>query len=579
MEYKNYCNYDLKPMTKINDSKNLVIKGYKNIFTKIAANLASHNNILICDFYPGVNEVEVLTKLKKLNPKLIINTNDLLYNFDTLDDIFRDNLSVDRVFGFLSNKNIEDCFNPKLVEEAIDKIDLIKGLGLVVVVGVGAYCIYKEGLFLYFNMARWEIQLRYQNGASNWLANNPQDPQLSKYKRGYFIEWRLADRHKLRNFEKFDYLIDTNIKDTPKMIIGKDFTNALKQVAKKPFRMQPYFASGVWGGQWMKNKFNLDPKEVNYAWSFDGIPEENSINLQFGDDYIEVPTIDVVLYSPHELLGEKVHARFGREYPIRFDLLDTVGGGNLSLQVHPLTEYIQEKFGIHYTQDESYYILDAKEGAHVYLGLKKDIDSEEMKEHLLNAEKGLESFDARNYVNTIPVKKHDHILIPAGTIHCSGANTMVLEISATPYIFTFKLWDWDRLGLDGIPRPIHLKHGFQNIQWNRDTKWVKDNLIHQEKIIEETDSTKIERTGLHQREFIETIRITTKEDCTVEMHDSVQSVNLVEGKAVLIMSPNNKFEPFEVHYAETFIIPSSVGSYIVKPLDKKVCLITAQVRG
>lgn len=50
---------------------------------------------------------------------------------------------------------------------------------------------------------------------------------------------------------------------------------------------------------------------------------------------------------------------------------------------------------------------------------------------------------------------------------------MVLEISATPYIFTFKLWDWQRLGLDGLPRPINIEHGKHVIQWDRTTKWVK----------------------------------------------------------------------------------------------------------
>ena len=71
-----------------------------------------------------------------------------------------------------------------------------------------------------------------------------------------------------------------------------------------------------------------------------------------------------------------------------------------------------------------------------------------------------------------PARKHDHFLIPAGTIHCSGRDGVVLEISATPYIFTFKLWDWGRTGLDGRPRPIHLDHGLQNIDWSRRTRWV-----------------------------------------------------------------------------------------------------------
>jgi hypothetical protein len=69
-----------------------------------------------------------------------------------------------------------------------------------------------------------------------------------------------------------------------------------------------------------------------------------------------------VFRHPRELLGGAVHARFGAEFPIRFDLLGTMGGGSLPLQVHPLTEYIQDRFGMHYTQDESYYLLDAAEG-------------------------------------------------------------------------------------------------------------------------------------------------------------------------------------------------------------------------
>ena len=69
------------------------------------------------------------------------------------------------------------------------------------------------------------------------------------------------------------------------------------------------------------------------------------------------------------------------------------------------------------------------------------------------------SFNAEKYVNKFHAKKHDHFLIPAGTIPCSSKNCMILEISVTPYIFTFKLWNWDRLVLDGLPRPIHIEDG------------------------------------------------------------------------------------------------------------------------
>src|SRR5207245_10619893 len=139
-------------------------------------------------------------------------------------------------------------------------------------------------------------------------------------------------------------------------------------------------------------------------------------------------------------------------------------------------------------QDESYYILDAGDDACVYLGLKENISPKEMIRDLNRAQDEGVFFDAEKYVEKWPVKKHDHLLIPAGTVHCSGANSMVLEISATPYIFTFKLWDWGRPGLDGRPRPIHLAHGTANIQWDGATEWVRKNLLNRiEKVGEGRD--------------------------------------------------------------------------------------------
>ena len=144
-------------------------------------------------------------------------------------------------------------------------------------------------------------------------------------------------------------------------------------------------------------------------------------------------------------------------------------------------------------------------------------------------------------------------------------NTMVLEISATPYIFTFKLWDWGRLGMDGLPRPIHLDHGMKNIQWNRDTKWVYDNIVGQQKTLEKTENCEVERTGLHSREFIDTIRYTLSGPHTVSMDDTVHVMNLVEGRSARIESMDGSFAPFTVHYAETAIVPAAVGTYRIVP--------------
>jgi hypothetical protein len=402
------------------------------------------------------------------------------------------------------------------------------------------------------------------------------------YKRAYFVDWRVADRLKRKLMPHWDFLLDTNAKDHPKMASGAAVRAALQQTAQQPFRVVPFFDPGPWGGQWMKEVCDLDRSAINYAWCFDCVPEENSLLLDFGPVTIEIPSINVVFAQPHRLLGEQVYARFGAEFPIRFDFLDTMDGGNLSLQVHPLTEYIREHFGMFYTQDESYYMLDVKEDACVYLGLKENIEPEMMIAELEAAQQGA-TFDADKHVERWTVKKHDHVLIPAGTVHCSGKNSMVLEISATPYIFTFKLWDWGRLGMDGLPRPINIGHGKDNIVWDRTTEWVRKNILNRVETIAEGDGWREERTGLHETEFIETRRHWFTGTVQHDTGGNLNVLNLVEGREAIVESPTGAFAPFVVHYAETFIVPASVGAYSIRPYGEsegKECgTIKAYVRG
>ncbi len=561
--YAKYGNYDRFPKTVIKGQENQAWEGWESILSEIVAKIKVRT-VLVVDCYPGAEQQDFLPYLKGLKPSLIINACDCTIDKAAYQQMLKPFLTEDRVFGVMCHLNLSDCFDTKKLFAAQEKIRV--GDGLILVYGVGASLISKGDITIYCDMARWEIQNRYKKGASNFNSENSKAPFLSKYKQGYFIEWRMADKHKVSLWKDMDYLLDTNDPKAPKLLTAKGFFAGLMQLTAQPFRLVPYFDPGVWGGQWMQQVCGLPPAE-NYAWCFDGVPEENSLLLQYGEVVVEVPAMDLTLYQPQRLLGERVHGRFGAEFPIRFDFLDTMGGQNLSLQVHPLTEYIQNTFGMHYTQDESYYILDAdpEEETFVYLGVKTGTHPEEMLAELEAAQTGGGSFPADKYINKISVKKHDHILIPAGTIHCSGANTMVLEISATPYIFTFKLWDWDRLGLDGLPRPIHIEHGKEVIQWERNSEWVMEQLVNKFEVLEETETYTAVKTGLHCREFIDTVRHTSKESVLHHTNGSVNMLNLVEGGEAIVESPDNAFAPFVVHYGETFIVPEAVGSYTIRP--------------
>jgi mannose-6-phosphate isomerase class I len=575
--------YDKHPVIRVSESSKDCQVGWDSITKCIQAKISPGPYVICVECYPGCFEEEIEDQLARaLRPSLIVSARDCYLPDYKIREICEHDLGDDPVFAYMNHFTVSDFLDERRVEESQAKLRAAQGV--VVVLGTGASLIAEKwDLLVYCDLARWEIQQRQRAGkiSNLGLSNSNERPAL-KYKRGYFVDWRAADRVKKSLLNKIDLLLDTNKQDRPKLISGSDFRRGLADAAARPFRVVPFFDPGPWGGQWMKEVCDLPRNVENYAWCFDCVPEENSMLLGFGDERVEIPAIDLVFQHPRALLGDAVHARFGTEFPIRFDFLDTMDGGNLSFQVHPLTEFIQDKFGMPYTQDESYYMLDAKEDGCVYLGVKEGIDRQQMITELREAQFEGGNFDADEYVNQFPAKKHDHFLIPAGTPHCSGKNSMVLEISATPYIFTFKMWDWGRVGLDGLPRPIHLEHGLHNIQWDRTTDWVKGNLINAVEEIAQGDGWCEERTGLHEREFIETRRHWFSKSVPHNTGGGVNVLNLCEGEEAIVESPTGAFPPMVVHYAETFIIPASVGEYTITPhgpsMGKRCATIKAFVR-
>jgi len=566
-----------KPVVQVKNVKNCCFKDWNNIIGEIKNKIAKINNkkkVIVIECYQGINFNEISNSfINKLSADFIFKASDAYLSVDEIKNKTFADVTDDRIFGFMTRLNIEDYFDKKKLSDVNNKINSISE-GLIIIYGTGASLLAKNyDLLVYADMARWEIQLRMRkNMVSNIGLNNENDSSERKYKIGYFVDWRVCDRLKKKLMKNWDYVLDTNAENQPKLVKGQAILEGLKQAAHKPISLVPYFDQGPWGGQWMKDVCDLDKSKPNFAWCINCIPEENSMILGFDDINVEIPSINLVFNKPTELLGEAVYSRFGDEFPIRFDFLDTFDGGNLSMQVHPLTEYIQENFGLNYTQDESYYILDAKEDASVYLGLKENIDAENMISELRTSAKEGSKFNDKKFVNNWPAKKHDHFLIPAGTVHCSGKNSLVLEISSTPYIFTFKLWDWGRLGLDGKPRPINIERGKDVIKWDRTTSWTKKNLINQIQLIGQGDGWKEEKTGLYKSEFIETRRHWFTKKVLHNTNQGVNVLNLIEGREAIVESPSNAFEPFVVHYAETFIVPAAVGEYTIKPYgESKGC--------
>ena len=196
------------------------------------------------------------------------------------------------------------------------------------------------------------------------------------------------------------------------------------------------------------------------------------------------------------------------------------------------------------------------------------------------AECGGRPFAAERFVNRWPAQKHDHFLIPAGAVHCSGRNSMVLEISATPYIFTFKSWDWGRPGLDGRPRPIHLEHGLPTFNGTGIRSGCRQPDQPHSEVARRSrvgwKSARASTKGVH-RDTAPLVR-GPRAARDARQLACAESCGRSRGGG---RKPGGAFEHFVVHYAETLIVPAAVGKYVVRPFSDGVsrcATIRASVR-
>lgn len=560
-------NYNKFPTTGIEGYDRQAFAGYGEIAEQIKAKFAAGKRVVTVDCNTAVDIPGLERKLCGVIPfDRVIHSADIFESNEEIERKLAHHVTDDRVYGVLYHGTWEDFIDKAKLEAAQKQV--CQTAGTVLVIGTGASYITPGDALLFADMTIWETQMRYRKQRlCNFGTHNPDEDFIRKYKRGFFIDWRLNNRNAQRLFDSFTYYLDTVDTQSPTMLTREAFNGGIAQVVSQPFRTMPFFDEGLWGGKWLREVCDVhDDTLQNIAWGYNLLFQENEVNLTFGNTKVNVSGYTLSLKAPKELIGEKGFARFGAEYPIRYDFLDTMDGGNLSLQVHPNQQYMQERFGMAYTQDESYYYLDCVEGdCHIYLGTKDGVERDEMIHALQAAQNGQQGFDDAKYINKIPVKKHQHYHIPAGTVHASGRNGMVLEISTSPCIFTFKLWDWGRVGMDGLPRPIHIEHGSQNIAWERTTDWVMQECAYPPIPLRGGDCYREEKIGLQQYQPIETHRVWFSGKYYEATGGETQALNLVEGREAIIESPTNAFKPYVIHFAESIVIPAGVSEYTVRP--------------
>lgn len=549
-----------------------------NGFDTLAASMCDLP-ICLLDGYIGVDWKEVVHKLElafeKLNKKVcFVSVADGMLSTAKIEAMVNPFLGGDDpLFGSKTTLSLADFFDGEKLTEIIPEPDE----SLVVVYGCGAALCRTTAPIIYLDLPKNVIQQRMRAGLVRNIGSDLKQDNKQMYKRFYFVDWVVLNKHKKDILPRIMIMVDQQTGESITWMYGDVLRRTLNAMSQSYFRVRPWFESGVWGGQWLKKHLaDLDQTATNYAWSFEMIVPENGIVLADGENKLEVSFDQLMFLEGEQVLG-KAFKRFGDEFPIRFDFLDTYDGGNLSIQCHPSATYIKEHFGENFTQDETYYIVDCEQDAVVYLGFQEDIDPAGFKRDLEESFEQNRTISIEQYVQKFQAEKHGLYLIPNGTVHASGKNNLVLEISATPYIFTFKMYDWLRPDLDGNPRPLNIDRAFDNLDFSRKGKVVPDTLIAQPatNVIDEQSCVVHLPTHpehfyeIHRYEFDDCVNILTKGQCHILM--------LVEGETIELSTADGSQQLF--HFVETFAVPAAANSYTLRNTgNSKAKVIVAFVK-
>jgi mannose-6-phosphate isomerase class I len=551
--------YDIYPSFRLEEDQ--VLSGFESL----AEGVKDHKTVVI-DSYAGIFTELFREKLdKELRERGLETSWNFTSDFLKPAAIIEEMISPfmggdDPLFGTRTSLTIEDFFDL----QRFRNISPDKDADINFLIGPGAALAGWKGFLVYIDLPKNELQFRSRAGTvTNLGASAPADPGYM-YKRFYFVDWVVLNRHKRNILPAADLIIDGQRPEEPAWIKGNDLRAALSGMSKSVFRVRPWFEPGVWGGTWIKDHIEgLNKNVPNYAWSFELIVPENGILLESSGKLLEVSFDSLMFHEAKAVLGD-CHERFGTEFPIRFDFLDTFDGGNLSIQCHPGPGYTRKNFGEEFTQEETYYILDTKENAVVYLGFRDDIDPSEFRRELERSFRESTPVEIEKYVQKHRASRHDLFLIPYGTIHGSGANNLVLEISSTPYIFTFKMYDWLRPGLNGKPRALNIQRGMENLFFDRKGRYVREKLISKPLLIDSGRGWRLYHLPTHETHLYDVHRFHFTGEIEVRTENKFHVMSLVDGEAVMVEMANGYRAQFS--FAETFVIPASAGSYRLKNL-------------
>ncbi len=565
--------------------KDSITLGTLPVAKKIVAAIDAGAQAVGIDGYPGA-QFDVLVRLIEQQEErhiLVIPSKDLLKPYDVLQGMLAPYLPEDRtldpvlLYGVRYEggySGLQDADRVKIVKKMIASTKAAGGL--VLVYGCGALSEEMRDAFdlrVWMDLVPKHAVLNFKYGKATNLCEPYPLSYSATLRRCYYIDFECAMdcRWALIRENKIDLYVNANYPDNMQMMPFSSLKVMFNELNRRPFRCRPVYLEGVWGGSYVHKLRNLPKEMTRAAWIFDMIPLEVSLVADMDGVQFETPFFTFVQTQGKKLLGERAYNQFGGYFPIRFNYDDTYhSSGNMSIQCHPDENYVVTNHRELGRQDESYYVVAAGQGACTYLGFKEKDSCKEFFELADRAQHTGELIDYKKYINAVKSFPGTQVMIPAGTVHASGRNQVVLEIgSLTVGSYTYKLYDYQRLDSNtGKPRPIHLEMGRRVIHSERTADYVAENLVNHGYTVREGDGWREFVVGEHDLLYFSLRNESIEKTIDDDTQDDFHVLALVDGDKARVESIEHPELAYELDYMDIVVVPATLGRYRIVNLSK-----------
>lgn len=436
---------------------------------------------------------------------------------------------------------------------------------------------------VFFDLTPMKSMLRIRRGEYSNLGKERPGIINRTIRRCYYCDFECAvrNRHELWENNVPDWYVLDNDPQNLQLMPFRTFSDICAQLVKYPFRAKPCYLEGVWGGSYMKKLRNLPDEMRNAAWVFDFIPMEVSVVVEAGDEKLDINYCSFVHKEGVNLMGEDCVKKFEGYFPIRFNWDDSYHStGNMSIQCHSGGEYNVKNYNEFGRQDESYYVVVTGHDAKTFIGFRDDADIPQFFRDIEAADTEHRPCDYMKYVSYEESKPGLQVMLPAGTIHSSGRNQVILEIgSLTIGSYTYKMYDYLRLDFDGKQRPIHTRLGEENVRQDRRYSVIHDSespeyIVQKPRLAASGEGWEEYILGENPQVYFSLRRLEFEKKCEQDTGGKLFHVlTLVDGDAVRVRSVRHPERYFDLQFMDIVCVPADMGRYVIENLGREPVMV------